>query len=80
MQISLIPSVDGMKIFEGSGVAERMREEFVSYGCRENQMGVTRPDDPELCRRYIFSISAIMHNQAVGMLYAGTTQRPYIHN
>ena len=62
----LVPSVDSIPIFEGPGVPARMKEEFIHYRCRESQMAVDRPDPPEVCRNYIFSISAVMQQQALG--------------
>lgn len=64
-QIVLVPSVDSIPIFEGPGVPARMKEEFIHYRCRESQMAVVRPDPPELCQKHIFSIAAVMQQEAI---------------
>ena len=62
-----MPNTYSIPIFEGSGVAERLRDEFIRYRCRENQLPVNHQNLPDVCQRHIFSISAVMHRMALGM-------------
>ena len=61
-----MPNTYTIPIFTGSPIAERMRDEFVRYQCRENQLPVNHNALPDVCQRHIFSISAIMHRMALG--------------
>ena len=65
-QIVLMPNTSSIPIFICEGVARRMREEFERYRCREIQLPVQHDPLPDVCQRYIFSISAIMQQQALG--------------
>ena len=61
-----MPNSSSIPIFVGEGVARRMREEFERYRCRDIQLPVNHDELPDVCKRHIFSISAIMQQQALG--------------
>ena len=65
LQIVLVPATDSIPIFQGSGVPEYMREEFIRYRCREQQLGVPVPDPSDVCAKYVFSIGAVIQEQAL---------------
>ncbi|XP_074646812.1 laminin subunit beta-1-like [Tubulanus polymorphus] len=62
--IALIPRSDRIPVFKGSEIAERNKIEFERYRCRELLMSVLRHDLPEICKKFFFSISASIHQQA----------------
>lgn len=69
LQLAMVPGTDGMPVFHGEtleDLRERMKEEFERLNCREQQLAVTRPDLPDICKQYIFSISAVMQGKALG--------------
>jgi len=59
--ISLIPRIREL----GGEIPDRMLEEFERYGCREQQYPVLKQDMSEVCKRYIFSITAIIEDTAL---------------
>ena len=68
-QIALVPATDSIPIFQGSGVPEHMKQEFVHYRCRDNQLTVPKGELSDVCSRYIFSIAAIIQEQALRKLF-----------
>ncbi|KAK3579401.1 hypothetical protein CHS0354_029709 [Potamilus streckersoni] len=63
--IILVPSTESIPIFQGPGLPEYMKYDFIRYRCRELQLHVHRPELPEICRKLTFSISAIIHQKAL---------------
>lgn len=66
LQIVLMPNTEGIPIFQGPGIPEYMKNEYIRYRCRDLQLHVHRPELPELCRKHVFSISAVIHQTALG--------------
>ncbi len=66
LQIALVPNTDSIPIFQGQGIPAFMKEEFQRFRCREQQLPIPKPNEPsEVCGKYIFSISAIIQEQAL---------------
>lgn len=63
----MIPSVNHIPILAGGGVPERLRQEFVRNRCREAQLSARHEHLSDICKRLVFSISASVHGQALGM-------------
>lgn len=63
--IVLMPNTEGIPIFQGPGIPEYMKNEYIRYRCRDLQLHVHRPELPELCRKHVFSISAVIHQTAL---------------
>ena len=61
----LVPRTDSIPIFQGTGMPEYMREEFERYRCREQQVAYPTPEPSDICKKYIFSIGAIIQEQAL---------------
>ena len=61
-----MPNTESIPIFQGPGLPEYMKNEYIRYRCRELQLHVHRPELPELCKKHIFSISAVIHQTALG--------------
>ncbi|XP_056304742.1 laminin subunit beta-1 [Danio aesculapii] len=63
----LIPRYEELSGFQGDeGADERRRQEMESYMCLESFITMPMPALAELCTSLICSISAIMHNGALG--------------
>ena len=62
-----MPNTQSIPIFGDYGLPAYMKNEYIRYRCRELQLHVHRPELPEICRNYIFSISAVMHQTALGI-------------
>jgi len=63
--IVLMPNVDSIPIFTGPGLPEYMKNEYLRYRCTELQLHTHMPELPEICKKHIFSISAIVHRRAL---------------
>ncbi|KAL5014853.1 hypothetical protein ScPMuIL_009123 [Solemya velum] len=63
--IILVPNTDSIPIFQGLGLPEYMKNDFIRYRCREIMLYVHRPELPELCQKYLFSISSVIHQRAL---------------
>ncbi|XP_052278966.1 laminin subunit beta-1-like [Dreissena polymorpha] len=63
--IVLMPNTDSIPIFQGPGLPEYMKNEYMRYRCRELQLHVHQPELPELCKKHVFSISGILHHRAL---------------
>jgi hypothetical protein len=62
----LTPNVDSIPIFYGIGYPEYIKNEFIRYRCRESQLSVYQQELQDFCRKLTFSISSIIHQQALG--------------
>ena len=69
IQIVVMPNTESIPIFQGPGLPEYMKNEYIRYRCRELQLHVHRPELPELCKKHIFSISAVIHQTALGEIF-----------
>lgn len=63
--IVLVPNTEGIPIFQGPGLPEYMKNEYIRYRCQELQLHTYRTELPELCRKHVFSISGIIHQRAL---------------
>ena len=61
-----MPSTESIPIFQQPGAPSNIMDEYVRYRCRDNQMGAVHPEMPDVCKKHIFSISAVMQQQAMG--------------
>ncbi|VDD96150.1 unnamed protein product [Enterobius vermicularis] len=64
--IVLAPPATSLQVFQGSYVAERHRDEFTRYHCRNQALALTPITDlPEACLRYICPVAGSVFNQAL---------------
>ncbi|XP_041349801.1 laminin subunit beta-1-like isoform X2 [Gigantopelta aegis] len=63
--ILLVPSTDYIPIFQGPGLPEYYKNDFLRHRCKEMQFSSIQMDLSELCKKHIFSISSVMHNGAI---------------
>ena len=54
-------------MFQGpSPITKGMKEEYERYRCREQQLGVLRPELSDVCKKYVFMINADIQEMAMG--------------
>lgn len=65
-QILLVPNADYIPIYQGPGLPEYMKNEYLYNRCDVLQYPSLKSTLPEQCQRHTFSISAVLHNGALG--------------
>lgn len=63
--IVLLPVVQDLEVFSEELKQQEDWEMFQKYRCMERSMSVIKTPMTDICRDYIFSISALMHNGAL---------------
>ncbi|XP_005110416.2 laminin subunit beta-1 [Aplysia californica] len=63
--ILLVPSPDYIPIYQGAGLPDYMKNEFLYSRCDVLQFPSLKQELPEQCQRHTFSISAVLHNGAL---------------
>ncbi|XP_013395107.1 laminin subunit beta-1 isoform X3 [Lingula anatina] len=58
--IVLVPRINSIP-----GTPQEITTDFERYRCREDQLTAARPDLAEVCKKYLFSLGAIIHQQAL---------------
>lgn len=58
--------VEDLDLFSGGVQQEENWEMFQKYRCMERSQSVVKIPMTDICRDYIYSISALMHNKALG--------------
>ncbi|TRY54787.1 hypothetical protein DNTS_001759 [Danionella cerebrum] len=61
----LLPDVQSLDLFSGGAQQKMNWEMFQKYRCMERSQSVIKIPLTDICRDYIFSVSAIMHNGAL---------------
>jgi len=63
--ILLVPSTEYIPIYQGPGLPEYMKQEFLYHRCDILQFPSLKNDLPEQCQKHTFSISSVLHNGAM---------------
>ncbi|XP_059150751.1 laminin subunit beta-1-like [Physella acuta] len=63
--IVLVPNTESIPIYQGRGLPEYMKNEFLYHRCDTAQYSSYRQTLQRNCPKHIFSISAILHNGAL---------------
>ena len=64
-----MPKTDTMPIFDGPGRPAEVKDEFERFLCRDNMMPMDRPELPDVCKKHVFSISAMLNEGALGICH-----------
>ncbi|CAG5116954.1 unnamed protein product, partial [Candidula unifasciata] len=60
--IVLMPNPNYIPIYQGAGLPEYLKNEFLNSRCDVLQRPVQKSELPDKCQKHIFSISAVLHN------------------
>ncbi|KAK6176840.1 hypothetical protein SNE40_015066 [Patella caerulea] len=64
--IVLVPNTDSVPIFQGPGLPLYLKNQFLRYRCDKIQLGSLQSNIPDECKKHYFSISAVLHGEALG--------------
>lgn len=63
--IVLIPNTDSIPIFQGPQLPQFLKNNYIRYRCAESQYPAVQSTVIDICKRLFFSISSVLHLQAV---------------